>query len=133
MYGYEVTEEVRDLFLEVTWALIRFVVQNDPLTSIAEAGMDRFSQATQPGRFLVDVFPWLRFVPDWLPGTGWKKTAREWRQLRDRMYNTGYEWTLEQIVRFLEGTCLALTFLISSETRQGCSFLHLRAPPTVGP
>ena len=84
------------------------MVKNDPLTSLAEAAMERFSQAIQPGRFLAETFPWLRFVPEWIPGTGWKKVAREWRQLGDRMYNSGYEWTLEQIVRILEGKSLAL-------------------------
>jgi len=91
-----------------------------------------FGQALQPGRFLVEVFPWLRFIPEWFPGTGWKKVAREWRQLGDRMYTTGYEWTLEQIVRILEGTGLALMLLVSSETRQGNPFLYFRAPPAVG-
>lgn len=106
--------------------------QNDPLTSLAEVTMDKFSQAIQPGRFLVEVFPWLRSFPDWFPGTGWKKTAREWRQLSDRMFNTGYEWTLEQIVRIIEGTSLALTFLVWSETRQGNALFHFGAPATVG-
>jgi hypothetical protein len=59
------------------------MVQNDPLTLLAEETRG-FRQAIQPGRFLVDVFPWLRFVPEWFPGTGWKKTAREWRQASDR-------------------------------------------------
>ena len=106
--------------------------QNDPLTSLAEVTMDKFSQAVQPGRFLVEVFPWLRYFPEWLPGAGWKKTAREWRQLSDRMFSTGYEWTLDQIVRILEGTGRALTFLVSSETRQGNPFFYFGAPATVG-
>jgi hypothetical protein len=106
--------------------------QNDPLTSLAEEAMDKFIQALQPGRFLVEVLPWLRFIPEWCPGTGWKKTAREWRQLGDRMFNSGYEWALEQIVRSLEGTGLALTSLVSSETRQGNPFLYFGAPTTAG-
>ena len=113
--------------------LIHSVTQNDPLTLLAEETMEKFSQAAQPGRFLVDFFPWLRFVPEWFPGAAWKKTAREWRQLGERMYNIGYEWTLEQIVCTLEGNCLALTFLISSETKQSHTFLHFGAFATVGP
>ena len=73
--------------------------QNDPLTSFVEEVTEVFGQALQPGRFLVDVFPWLQVFPEWFPGTGWKKTAREWRQKGERMYDIGYEWTLEQIVR----------------------------------
>ena len=103
------------------------------MTLLAEEAQHKFDQATQPGRFLVDVFPWLRFVPEWFPGAGWKKTAREWRQLSDRQLNTGYEWTLEQIVRILEDSCIALTLLISPETREGNPFLHFGALATVGP
>jgi len=69
------------------------------MTLLAEETLVIFGQAIQPGRFLVDVFPWLLFIPEWFPGTGWKKTVRKWRQLSDRMINAGYEWTLEQIVR----------------------------------
>ena len=132
-YGYEVLEKVVYLFIEVVEGLIHLMVQNDPLMSLAEEIQVVISQATQPGRFLVDAFPWLQFVPEWLPGTGWKKTAREWRQICERMPDTGYKWTLEQIVRFLKGACLALTFSISPETRQGHSFLHFGTSTTVGP
>ena len=95
--------------------------------------MERFSQAAQPRHFFVNVSPWLQFVPEWFPGAGWKKTAREWRQPGERMYDIGYEWTLEQIVCTLEGNCLVLTFLISSETKQSHTFLHFRAFAIVGP
>ena len=91
------------------------MVQNDPLTLIAEQTQEIFSQAIQPGRFLVDVFPWLRFIPEWFPGTGWKKTVREWRQLSDRMLNAGYEWTLKQIVRIFGDTVLVFTFFSRQE------------------
>jgi len=69
------------------------------LILLAEEMQVVFGQATQPGRFLVDAFPWLRFVPEWFPSAGWKKTARKWRQICDRMPTAGYEWTLEQITQ----------------------------------
>jgi len=97
------------LCLEVAQRLIYPVVQNDPLTLIAEETREIFDQAVQPGRFLVEVFPWLRFVPEWFPGAGWKKTAREWRQRCDQRFDAGYDWTLEQIVRILEDTDLVFT------------------------
>jgi len=103
------------------------------LTLLAEEAQHKFDQATQPGRFLVDVFPWLRFVPEWFPGAGWKKTAREWRRLSDQMFNAGYEWALEQIVGILEDAELKMTFVVLPEARQGHPFLHFGAPATVGP
>ncbi|KAG8924630.1 hypothetical protein FRC00_004904 [Tulasnella sp. 408] len=39
--------------------------------------------------YLVDLFPWLRFVPSWFPGAKFKRDAREWgrhcAQLRKMM------------------------------------------------
>ena len=81
-----------------------------------------FDQAAQ-GRFLVEAFPWLRFIPEWFPGAGWKKTAREWKHISDQRFNVGYEWTLEQIVRILGYADLVFTFFNSLETRQGHPFL----------
>ena len=28
-----------------------------------------------PGRFLVEAIPWLRFLPEWMPGAGFKRFA----------------------------------------------------------
>ncbi|THU83604.1 cytochrome P450 [Dendrothele bispora CBS 962.96] len=44
------------------------------------ASAARFAGSLAPGEFLVDVFPWLRYVPSWVPGAGWKKKAAEWAE-----------------------------------------------------
>jgi hypothetical protein len=48
--------------------------------------------------FLVNVFPTLVHVPDWLPWTGWKKTAREWREHKNHAIAAPYEWTKRKVV-----------------------------------
>ena len=30
---------------------------------------------------MVDLIPALRYVPDWVPGTGWKKVAKYYREM----------------------------------------------------
>lgn len=55
----------------------------------------------QPGRWFVEIFPWLRFVPTWMPGAGFKRRAA-W--VRERMRNIDrfpFNWTKEQIVRHM--------------------------------
>jgi len=59
-YGYEVEEF------------------NDPLVKVANAAMDHYNRATTPGSFLVNQLPILLKVPDWCPGTEWKRIGREW-------------------------------------------------------
>ena len=41
--------------------------------------MEQFSAATVPGKWAVDMLPFLENLPDWMPGTGFKQTARLWK------------------------------------------------------
>ncbi|TFK20076.1 O-methylsterigmatocystin oxidoreductase [Coprinopsis marcescibilis] len=63
---------------------------NKQLIEDGEAVVERFMVTTVPGRMLVNVFPILRYVPDWFPGTAWKKYLKEGavinRRLRARPY-----------------------------------------------
>ncbi|KAJ8112006.1 hypothetical protein ONZ43_g5491 [Nemania bipapillata] len=51
----------------------------DPLVSIADEALEQFADATVPGAWLVDIIPALKYVPEWMPGTGWKQTGLKWR------------------------------------------------------
>lgn len=55
------------------------------------------SIAAAPGAFLVDLFPSLKHVPEWFPGAGFKKKAREWRKLSEAMINEPYEMVKEKV------------------------------------
>ncbi|TBU42978.1 cytochrome P450 [Dichomitus squalens] len=54
---------------------------------IAETAMATFSLAFLPGKYLVEPFPILRFLPSFMPGAGFKREAAEWypivRKMRD--------------------------------------------------
>ncbi|KAJ7118250.1 cytochrome P450 [Mycena epipterygia] len=54
---------------------------NDPYIAIAEEAVHAAIAAVIPGRFLVDSIPLLKHVPDWFPGAGFKRQAKEWSQL----------------------------------------------------
>ncbi|KIJ57190.1 hypothetical protein M422DRAFT_23283 [Sphaerobolus stellatus SS14] len=58
---------------------IKVQPKNDPYIKLAEDAFDAGSQAANPGTFLVDTFPILKYVPEWMPGAGFKKKARIWR------------------------------------------------------
>lgn len=51
----------------------------DPLVEINERLVDIFASVTLPGTWLVDMVPWLKYLPDWVPGTGFKSVARRAR------------------------------------------------------
>ncbi|CAE6489087.1 unnamed protein product [Rhizoctonia solani] len=55
------------------------------------------SQAVQPTDFLVNLLPWMEYIPDWIPGTGWKQTAYEWRAQKDRAMSDPYNWAKRRV------------------------------------
>jgi cytochrome P450 len=58
----------------------------------------RLSSSVQgPGKYLVDVFPWLRFVPAWVPGAGFQRKAASIRQTMSQLERIPYQWAKEQI------------------------------------
>jgi cytochrome P450 len=82
----------------------------DPLVSIADEALDQFSKATVPGRWMVDVLPSLRYLPDWFPGAGFKRTARHWddtvRHVVEDPYRFVQEHPTEATANSFVGDCL---------------------------
>ncbi|KAF9255026.1 hypothetical protein L218DRAFT_1009024 [Marasmius fiardii PR-910] len=67
--------------------------KNDRYIQNAERAFDVLMYALQPGNFLVESLPWLKYVPEWLPGAGFKSKARKWRTLRERVEREAYDAT----------------------------------------
>ena len=70
----------------------------DPLVDLVDTAVSQFGQGTDPGAFLVDVIPTLKYVPAWFPGAGWKRTAEMFRQTLTTMADVPYRFVQEQIV-----------------------------------
>ncbi|KAG2144265.1 cytochrome P450 [Suillus clintonianus] len=70
---------------------------NDPFIDLAERAVDQFSRSTAPGAFMVDIMPLLAKVPEWFPGTGFKRLAREWRQTLEEMVDAPYKFVKDQM------------------------------------
>ncbi|KAI0347293.1 cytochrome P450 [Trametopsis cervina] len=58
---------------------------SDAIVDLVDLATEQFSLATSPGAYLVDVFPLLRYVPRWVPGARFQRTAREWRDTLEEM------------------------------------------------
>ena len=82
VYGIEVDEEPERGYLE-----------------IAEEMMERFSFVFTPGKYLVETFPALRFLPSWMPGAEFKRDCAELKQASDKLLNVPWDATMEAIVR----------------------------------
>ncbi|KAJ7685083.1 cytochrome P450 [Mycena polygramma] len=70
---------------------------DDHFVAIAEEGIKIASMASGPGKWLVDSFPLLRYVPEWFPGAGFKTKAREWSQTLYEQSLEPHLWVKKQI------------------------------------
>ncbi|THH01147.1 hypothetical protein EW145_g6967 [Phellinidium pouzarii] len=69
----------------------------DPLVALADKGIAQISMAAQPGAFLVDILPFLRHIPEWIPGAGFQKTARRFRATVTELVEKPYAFVRQQI------------------------------------
>lgn len=75
----------------------------------AEEALEGFADAAVPGRYLVDTFPIMKYIPSWFPGAGWKRKANHWRHVNQEVCHGPFDMVKEQIVSFSQG--ISLTFL----------------------
>ncbi|KAF2667371.1 putative cytochrome P450 [Microthyrium microscopicum] len=66
---------------------------NDALVSLADRTMQQFTLAIVPGAWIVDILPFLRCLPSWFPGAGFKKTASDWAKSLSDSGHIPYEFT----------------------------------------
>ncbi|CAE6414109.1 unnamed protein product [Rhizoctonia solani] len=84
---------------------------DDSLFSAVEVATEGFVQALVVSNYLVNTFPWLEYVPQWFPGTAWKSKAKVWRNQKDQMINTPFEWTRNKMAAGVDVHCLLSTWL----------------------
>lgn len=77
---------------------IEVAEENDEYVTMAEEGLAAFSSLLVPGKYLVELFPTLRFLPRWLPGVRFKRDAAEARVVVHRLRDTPWERTLAAMV-----------------------------------
>lgn len=70
----------------------------DPLVNLIEKANNNFNAATVPGAFSVDFFPILKYLPEWLPGSGFLRTARLWAKDTAAMVDVPYNFTRQEMV-----------------------------------
>ncbi|KAI6006269.1 cytochrome P450 [Pisolithus orientalis] len=92
------------LRMHIKWAIILrishgYCIQEggDPLVDLAGKVLDDFAQYTAVGTFMVDRIPALAYLPEWFPGAGFKRKARESRVELHDMFNQSFEFVKEQM------------------------------------
>ncbi|EJU00371.1 cytochrome P450 [Dacryopinax primogenitus] len=71
--------------------------RDDPFVAAVEEAFINGYIITTPGRWLVDSFPILRFLPEWFPGANFKKKARYYREQMHGAYQGPLDWVKAQM------------------------------------
>lgn len=61
--------------------------------------MQGFARASEPGAFLVDTIPPLKYVPSWFPGAGFQKEAVLMRHDLEELYDVPYGFVKREMVK----------------------------------
>ncbi|KAI1794923.1 cytochrome P450 [Ganoderma leucocontextum] len=57
----------------------------DTIIEVIDTAMEGVAVGLTPGAFLVEYLPFLRHIPEWLPGAGFQKKLRRWRDASHEM------------------------------------------------
>jgi len=71
---------------------------HDDYVDLIERANSNFSTSSVPGAFMVDILPFLKYLPEWLPGTGFLSLAREWKKETVKSCDVPFLFTKNQMV-----------------------------------
>lgn len=117
-------ERFEELLRETTGSIIMMIafgyqtVKNDEFVRIAEEAQFAMVSAARPGAYFVDFIPFLKYVPEWVPGAHFQCVAREGRELAEELQTKPYAWARRQ---FDEGKAKPSFFRSIMEAKGLCS------------
>ncbi|KAG8778025.1 hypothetical protein FRC12_025218 [Ceratobasidium sp. 428] len=72
--------------------------RDDPFHLGVKEVLENIVIALTPSNFWVNVFPAMIYLPDWLPGTNWKRTGRRWGEKKDYWVDRTYTQSRSRVV-----------------------------------
>ncbi|KAG8774723.1 hypothetical protein FRC12_001854 [Ceratobasidium sp. 428] len=87
---------------------------DDHFMALTKEASDNLGHGILASNFFVNVFPALVHLPDWFPGTNWKKTAHKWRKQKEEAVNGIYNWTKAQIAQGINEPSIIASLLSDS-------------------
>ncbi|KAL8943871.1 MAG: hypothetical protein Q9211_000810 [Gyalolechia sp. 1 TL-2023] len=91
----------------------------DPLVELIEHAMDNLSLAFVPLSWAIDAVPALEYLPDWFPGTSYRKTAREWKATNEAAAEVPYAFVKRQMELNAHRPSYVSDLLQQSRTKNG--------------
>ncbi|PAV17223.1 cytochrome P450 [Pyrrhoderma noxium] len=91
--------------------------KDDYYVNIAEEGLEY--AATSVGFFLVNVIPWLQYLPTWFPGTGFLRLSKRGRELGTEMRNRVYDTVKQNVLNGHPMPSIASRLIESNSNEDG--------------
>ncbi|KAJ7247028.1 hypothetical protein C8J57DRAFT_1081147, partial [Mycena rebaudengoi] len=74
--------------------------ENDPYIASAQKGINAIASSGNSGAHLVESLPFLKYLPDFFPGVGFKRQAKEWYQTVSVMPEIPFQYVKDSLVSF---------------------------------
>ncbi|KAL4079468.1 cytochrome P450 [Scleroderma citrinum] len=84
---------------------------DDPLVDLADLANAQLSLSTSPGAYYVDFFPFLKYIPSWFPGAGFKKKSKEYATVIRDLVEVPYAQAKAQLTAGIALPSLAVRLL----------------------
>ncbi|KAI0635124.1 cytochrome P450 [Trametes polyzona] len=91
---------------------------DDPYIQSAEESLQLLSTLILPvaeSIWLVDIFPFLKHLPGWFPGAGFKRKATVWRAKLEECADLPFQWVKEAMKKGTAIPCYCTNLLAESE------------------
>ncbi|KAH8824985.1 cytochrome P450 [Flagelloscypha sp. PMI_526] len=66
----------------------------DNLVDYAAKALESAKEATM-ARAVVDIFPWVCYLPSWIPGMGWKADSMQWRRENSKIIDIPFDLAMK--------------------------------------
>ncbi|KAJ2919376.1 hypothetical protein MD484_g987, partial [Candolleomyces efflorescens] len=66
---------------------------DDECLQLVIKSLQEFTTAGKLGRYMVDFFPFLKYIPGWFPGAGFQREAKRMKEIVNKASQMPYEWS----------------------------------------
>lgn len=110
---------IGSMLLKIIYGYRVETARPDPLVEINDRMVEIFASVTLPGAWLVDIVPWLRYLPDWMPGAGFKSVARRARAVITTSAEVPFRFAKQRTLETEHSTARSNPSLVDEILRTG--------------
>jgi len=90
---------------------IKVLSEDDPYVNLAEEAMGAAAKVGNFGTYWVDLFPWLKHVPEWVPGASFRRQARLWREIVVKTPQMPYDTVKKATISGTATPCITVSLI----------------------